>query len=107
MNIKVKVKRFDPSLDEEPYLEEYIVPLEEGMSVANVLSWIGDNLDPSLAFYLSCRIGKCRGCLIKVNGKNKLACTEPVRGDVVLEPAVSGGVVKDLVRATKVKGDVY
>ncbi|MBA7705779.1 Fumarate reductase iron-sulfur subunit [subsurface metagenome] len=100
--IKVKVKRFDPSIDRDPYIQEYVVPFEDGMSVANVLCWISDNLDPTLAFYISCRIGKCEACLLKVNGKGKLACTELVTGDIELEPIGKTRVIKDLVRAPNV-----
>lgn len=95
--IKVKVKRYDPSSGQNPYMQEYDVPLEDGMSIANVLRWITDNLDPTLAFYISCRIGKCKGCLVKVNGKGKYACTEPVAGNITLEPVNEKKVIRDLV----------
>ncbi len=100
--IKVKVRRFDPSTDSESSIQEYIVPVEEGMSVANVLDWIADNDDPSLAFYSSCRTGKCKACLIRINGKANMVCTKMVSGDLELEAIDSTRIVKDLVCASKV-----
>lgn len=101
-SIKVKVRRFDQSINKEPHTQEYVVPFEDKMSVANVLNWIADNLDPTLAFYSSCRTGKCKACLVKINGKGKTACTELVTGDIDLEPIDVTKAIKDLVCATKV-----
>ena len=101
-SIKVKVRRFDQSINKGPNTQEYMVPFEDKMSVANVLNWIADNLDPTLAFYNSCRAGKCKACLMKVNGKGKTACTELVTADIELEPIDINRVLKDLVCATKV-----
>ena len=100
--IKVKVRRFDPSTDNESSIQEYVVPVEEGMSVANVLDWIADNDDPSLAFYSSCRTGKCKACLIRINGEANMVCTEMVTGDLELEAIDSTRIIKDLVCASKV-----
>ncbi len=77
--------------------DTYQVPFEEKMSVFNVLEHIGNYLDPSLAFYASCRIGKCMGCTMMINGKRRLACTTLVEGDLVLEPDRRYPVIRDLV----------
>ena len=95
--INVKVFRFNPKKDAKPYYKEYKVPLVKGSSVLNILSYIYENLDSSLAFYYSCHIGKCNGCLVKVNGKVVQACTAIVEGDIVVEPYDRYEVIKDLV----------
>jgi succinate dehydrogenase/fumarate reductase-like Fe-S protein len=94
--VKVKIKRSANGVAEGRF-DEYEVPLEEKMSVFNVLEYVGNRLDPSLAYYASCRIGKCMGCTLKVNGKLRLACTTLVDGDMTLEPDHRYPVIRDLV----------
>jgi succinate dehydrogenase / fumarate reductase, iron-sulfur subunit len=94
--INVKVRRSTLG-SENVRMDSYEVPWEEKMSVFNVLEYIGNTLDPSLAFYASCRIGKCMGCTLRINGKRGLACTTMVESDLVLEPDDRYPVIRDLV----------
>lgn len=96
-DFKVKVHRFDPDVDKEPKYQTYTVPYEMGLSVLNVLQHIFDNIDPSLSFYYSCRIGKCNGCLVMLNGKPTRACTTPTQPQMTIEPLKGFEVIKDLV----------
>ncbi len=102
-NIKVKVFRFDPTTDKEPRYQTYEVPLTEGMSVLDVLDYIYENLDSSLAYYdhAACRHGLCGGCTLLVNGKASLVCQTPVSGDITIEPPSKFEVVRDLVYKRK------
>jgi succinate dehydrogenase/fumarate reductase-like Fe-S protein len=77
--------------------DEYDVAVEEGMSVFNTLDRIRNELDPTLCFLISCRIGKCDICLLKVNGKTRWSCTEPPSDGMLLEPLDRYQVLKDLV----------
>ncbi len=95
--IAVKILRFKPWEEKKPRFVTYRVPIEGKSSILNVLNYISENLDPTLGFYSSCRIGKCMGCQVVVNGKVRLACTTPVEGDIVLEPLRKFKVIKDLV----------
>ena len=95
--VKVRILRHSPEREEDGRWVEYEVPDIEGASVSNVLEYIRCNLDRSLAYYLSCRIGKCQGCLVKVNGRVTRACTEPATGEMTIEPLDRKNVVKDLV----------
>jgi succinate dehydrogenase / fumarate reductase iron-sulfur subunit len=90
--IRVKVRR-----EQGDGLTEYEVPVEDGMSVFNVLERIRNDIDPTLAFLISCRIGKCDICLLRVNGKTRWSCTEPPTDGMVLEPVDRYTVLKDLV----------
>ena len=94
---KVKILRSNPGAGEDPKFENYQVPYVEKSSVLNVLTHIAEKIDPTLAFYQSCRIGKCMGCQVRVNGKTKLACTTPVQYDIVIEPLKGFTTIKDLV----------
>lgn len=95
--VNVRILRSRPGSDQEPVYQAYEVSLVGKNSILNVLNYIAENLDPTLGYYSSCRIGKCTGCTIVVNGANKLACTTPVEGDITLEPLKRFKVIKDLV----------
>ncbi len=92
-SIKVVIRRTPPA----PELQEYLVEVQSGMSVFNVIEKIRETLDPSLAQPISCRIGKCDICLLKVNGRVRWSCTEPASDGMLIEPAPRYPVLKDLV----------
>jgi succinate dehydrogenase/fumarate reductase-like Fe-S protein len=97
--IRVAVSRFDPSVNEQPYLQTFEVPLTRGMSVLDVLDYIYENLDGSLAYYdhAACQQGICRRCTVSINGKVELMCQVLVEGDLTLAPPAKFTVVRDLV----------
>jgi succinate dehydrogenase/fumarate reductase-like Fe-S protein len=102
-NINVKVLRSKPWTEEKSTFVTYQVPIEGKASVLNVLTYITENVDPTLGFYCSCRIGKCLGCSVVVNGEVKLACTTLVVSDITVEPLKKSKVIKDLVTEKKGK----
>ncbi len=73
------------------------IPYKDRMTVLNVLDYILESYDRTLAYYKSCRIGKCTGCLVEVDGKNKLACTTLARDGMKIGPAKKCQVIRDLV----------
>lgn len=77
--------------------KEYEIPYIDRMTVINVLDYIFEDCDRSLAYYKSCRIGKCTGCLVDVNGKNKLACAILAKDGMKIGPAKGRKVIRDLV----------
>ena len=97
--VRVTVSRFDPSVDEGPYLQTFEVPVIRGMSVLEVLDYIYENLDGSLAYYdhAACQQGICRRCTLSINGKVELMCQTLVEDDLTLEPPGKFTVVRDLV----------
>ncbi len=98
-DITVKVFRYDPSSETEPSYDLYQVPLEPGMSAMDVLDYIYQNLDGTLAYYdhAGCALGICVRCSGKINGKASLLCQTIVDGDVIIDPASQRRVVRDLV----------
>ena len=94
--IKVKCFRFDPKKDESPYYDTFEVPLIGSMSIQDCLLYIRENLDPSLAFFVNCRLGFCRRCLVRVNGKSCLACLTDAEDDFTVEPVLKDKVIRDL-----------
>ena len=99
--VNLKVFRFDPAIDHEPYYKNYQVETAAGFSVLNALQYIAEYIDPTLSFYVSCRIGVCMGCLLKINGAPKRSCSVMLAEDVVLEPLDRVNVLKDLTMKPK------
>lgn len=95
--VKVRILRFNPAKDNQPYYKDYEVPFSQGLTVLMALNNIYESIDTSLAHYFSCRTGKCGGCTVMVNNKAVLACTTLVEDDIVVEPLQGFDVVKDLV----------
>lgn len=96
-NVNVKVFRFNPETDKEPHYDTFQLEIPTiGYTVYNALQEIYKNMDPSLSFYASCRIGQCHGCLAKVNGKTVHTCTEMLTGDVTIDPINPKRVIRDL-----------
>lgn len=98
-NINVKVFRYDPIGDKEPYYQDFEVPFAEGMSAMDALDYIYQNLDSTLAYYdhAGCSLGICAKCTGRINGKAGLLCQTPVSGEAILEPTKKDKVLKDLV----------
>jgi len=97
-NIKVKVYRFDPSIDESPRYDTFEVPLNSRMSVMDVLDYIYENLDSSMAYYShsACHQGLCGRCVMLINGKASLACKTIVTENITVEPPPKFTVIRDL-----------
>ena len=102
--ITVTIQRSDPDVNGgKASYQSYSLPLEPGATVLSVLRHITENVDRTLSYYRSCRIGKCAGCRMHINGKTRLACTTAVTGDLTLEPVPGYLVIKDLVVDFNVK----
>jgi succinate dehydrogenase iron-sulfur subunit len=97
----LKVARYRPDRGPEPYFDAYEVPYAEDMVVLDALNYIKDNLDGSLAYRWSCRMGICGSCGMMVNGEPRLTCSAFLREfhpkPVVVEPLRYFPVMRDLV----------
>lgn len=92
----VDVFRFDPEIDSEPSYVEFKVPYK-GRTILDVLRYIYENVDSTVAFRWSCGAMFCRCCIIAVNGKPALACMEPAKKHMKIEPHPKFTVIKDLI----------
>ena len=96
--IRAKVFRSTPQNGKQgEHYQDYEVPFEEGMSVLQVLDYIYKNHDSSLSFYYSCRIGKCLGCFVDIDGKVSLACATPAKDNMTIGPHKKLTLIKDLM----------
>ncbi len=101
----VKVYRYDPSTQKEPYYDTYEVPFDEQNSVLQVLTDIREQQDPTLAVRESCWVGCCLICTFRVNGKSKVTCRTRMEKEMVIEPLKKERVVRDLIQLERMDVD--
>lgn len=100
MNVKVKIRRFNPEKDRRPHWSEFKVDAQPTDRVLDVLQVIKENMDGTLTYRRSCAHGVCGSDAMVINGRNRLACkllVKDVGRDVVIEPLRGLPVIKDLV----------
>jgi succinate dehydrogenase / fumarate reductase iron-sulfur subunit len=100
-DITFHVTRFNPENDRTPYVKPYKVPVREGMTVLDGLHYIKENLDPSLSWRYSCRMGVCGSCGMLLNGHPTLACNTQIlhiaNSDLTVGPLPNFDIIRDLV----------
>ena len=101
--IVMEIARYSPESDHEPHFESYEVPVKREWVVLDALNHIKDNVDGSLTYRWSCRMGICGSCGMMVNGEPKLTCATFLssyarNGDKIrVEPLRYFPVIRDLV----------
>lgn len=99
--VKFHVTRYTPERDPKPYIQVFEVPVREGMTVLEGLWYIKENLDPSLVWRVSCRMGVCGSCGMLLNGKAGLACNTQIlhiaTTDLAVGPLPNFDIVRDLI----------
>ena len=99
--ITLKVTRYRPEQEEEPTAQAYEVPFNEDWVVLDALNYIKDQMDGTLSYRWSCRMGVCGSCGMMINGEPKLTCATFLRdyypGEIRVEPLDNFPVVRDLV----------
>ncbi|MBM3745672.1 MAG: succinate dehydrogenase iron-sulfur subunit [Acidobacteria bacterium] len=99
--VNFHVTRYNPERDERPYVQTYALIVREGMTVLDGLHYIKDNLDASLAWRFSCRMGVCGSCGMLLNGRPTLACNTQIlhiaQTDLTVGPLPNFSIVRDLV----------
>lgn len=96
----IKVQRY-ASDGLPPRFERYEAPIKEGMTILDALMFIKENLDGSLAFRASCRMGICGSCAMLVNDYPRLACHTQIqeigKRELIIKPIPNFPVIKDLI----------
>ncbi len=121
--ITVKILRSRQGHPELDHYDDFIVPVQPGVTVLDILFYIQDQLDDGLVFRYSCRGAVCGSCAMLINKIPRLACktqvkpllSEPIRAlkapfgkmldtipwdpesNIIIEPLPNFPVVKDLV----------
>ena len=97
-----RIYRYSPEEGGNPRWDTYTVDMDKvGTMILDVLIYIKNNIDPTLAFRRSCREGVCGSCAMNVAGRNTIACTkgfdELPSGEIVIAPLPSQPVLRDLI----------
>ena len=97
--LQVSVWRGD---GEAGQLQSFDVPRNENQTVLDVVTHIQREVDPTLSYRFSCRVGMCGSCAMMVNGEPRWTCRTHVnkvakQGRLTIEPLRNLPVVKDLV----------
>jgi len=97
----IRVTRYRPEKDSQPFFQEYKVPYRHDMVVLDALNYIKAELDGSLTYRWSCRMGVCGSCGANIDGEPKLTCASFLHEfkdrTITVEPMSHFPVIKDLV----------
>ena len=100
-NITYSVLRFNPDKDKKPYMQTFPIPAPKGMTVLEGLFYIKENLDASLVWRSSCRMGICGSCGMFINGFPRLACHTQIdelkSNEIQIKPMPNYDILKDLI----------
>ena len=98
--VVLQVTRYRPEQEAEPAIQEYEVAYTDDWVILDALNYIKDNIDGSLSYRWSCRMGICGSCGMMVNGEPKLTCATFVSdyapGPVRIEPLRYFPIIRDL-----------
>jgi succinate dehydrogenase iron-sulfur subunit len=99
--ITLEVFRYRPETEKEPVFQSYAVPFRDDWVVLDALNYLKDEVDGSISYRWSCRMGVCGSCGMMVNGTPKLTCAAFLKdyypGPVRVEPLANFPVERDLI----------
>jgi len=99
--IRLQVARYRPEQESEATYDEFDVPCPKDWVILDGLNHVKDQLDGTLAYRWSCRMGICGSCGMTVNGEPKLTCAtflhEYAPGPIRVEPLRNFPVIRDLI----------
>src|SRR5215467_9347548 len=100
--ITMQVARYRPEENASGVtFQEYTVPCPREWVVLDGLNYVKDQLDGTLSYRWSCRMGICGSCGMTVNGEPKLTCATFLSsygpGPIRVEPLRNFPVIRDLV----------
>src|SRR5574341_361593 len=101
MEVTLRVRRYNPEKDKEPYWAEYMLTdVDRTDRVLDLLHHVQWYIDGTLALRRSCAHGVCGSDTMLINGRNRLACKVLIRDvgqQITVEPMRGLPVIKDLV----------
>jgi len=100
MDVNLKIFRFDPAKDKDPYYQTFKVEAEPMDRLLDCLNRIRWEQDSTLSFRMSCSHGICGSDGMRINSICGLACQKLVKdfkNEILIEPLPVFKVVKDLI----------
>ena len=99
--IKLEIFRYRPDDGSGSNFQTYEVPFEEEWVVLDAVNYIKDEIDGTLSYRWSCRMGVCGSCGMMVNGVPKLTCATFLKDyyprRIRVEPLTGFPVARDLI----------
>ena len=99
--IEIEIFRYHPETDSEPTFQTYQAPYHEDWVVLDAINHLKNEVDGTLSYRWSCRMGVCGSCGMMVNGIPKLTCAaflkEYYPNPIRVEPLQGFDVERDLV----------
>jgi fumarate reductase iron-sulfur subunit len=99
--MEIEVLRYRPEQEDRPTFQSFEVPFNKEWVVLDALNYIKDNIDGTLSFRWSCRMGVCGSCGMMVNGIPKITCAAFLRdyypNKIRVEPLNGFPIQRDLV----------
>ena len=99
--MELKIFRYRPEVEKEPTFQSYEVPFREDWVVLDAINYIKDEIDGTLSYRWSCRMGVCGSCGMMINDIPKLSCAvflkEYYPKKICLEPLTGFPVERDLI----------
>jgi len=99
--VTLNVFRYRPERAPAPVYETFRVPFQEDWMVLDALNHVKDQMDGSLSYRWSCRMGVCGSCGMSVNGEPVLTCATYIEdllpGPIRIDPLRGFPVIRDLV----------
>ncbi len=100
-HITLQVARYRPEQESDVSYDDFEVPCPKDWVVLDGLNHIKDQLDGTLSYRWSCRMGICGSCGMTINGEPKLTCAtflaDYAPGPIRVEPLRNFPVIRDLV----------
>jgi len=99
--IRFSIYRYNPEVDTQPSMQDFTLDSKEfnGVMVLDALEALKIQ-DPTLTFRRSCGEGVCGSDGMNINGKNRLACIQPLSElsqPIVLRPLPGFPITRDLI----------
>jgi len=99
--MEINIFRYHPENQKEPTFQSYEVPFREDWVVLDAINYIKDEIDGTLSYRWSCRMGVCGSCGMMINDVPKLSCAvflkEYYPNKISLEPLIGFPVERDLI----------
>jgi len=100
MRYTIRIRRFNPEVDQRPRWQEFTVEMEPTDRLLDALQEIKEHQDETLAFRRSCAHGICGSDAMIINGINRLACKMLLKDlgpRITVEPLRGFKVLRDLI----------
>jgi succinate dehydrogenase / fumarate reductase iron-sulfur subunit len=105
MEITLRLKRYNPELDDRPHWQKFtledVEPVDRVLDLLHRVKWYHDG---TLSLRRSCAHGVCGSDAMRINGVNMLACKTLVKdlvrgekGTIQVEPILGLKVIKDFI----------